>query len=493
MTQHEERDRQAGLERMEIFDSMPEPEFDELVELAAAICEAPISIVSLLDTKRVWIKAKLGVADANVPREVSFCAHNAHIDELMIVEDAAADPRFAANPLVTGKEQIRFYAGIPLLSPEGLPLGALCVLDRRPRKLSEAQGNALRVLGRQVSARLELRMQRLQVKKALQSAEEVKEKLASSERRFQTFMDSAPFISFLKDADGKIIFYNRKCAETFGISREDWLGKTDFEIASHEDAVRFRAHDRAAIDSGTLNISYEKRFSPDGGESSWCSYKFPCIGDDGQMMLGGFWVNITEQQKHERELQRSQEDLEAANIQLIELAATDALTGLANRRVLDGRLSVEFAQARRKKRALSVMILDLDAFKRRNDLYGHHQGDLALQKFAMLVSSCVRHADLAARYGGEEFAILLPETDEEQAMQLADRILQATRYAEWEKEPLTVSIGVSCMDATTPNIQRLMSLADEALYAAKKGGRDRAVSYKSFYKQMVDRISESRQ
>ena len=486
-----ETERLSALNRMELMDTAPEPEFDELVETAAAICEVPISLVTLVDERRQWFKAAIGLTISETPREVAFCAHAIKQPELMLVEDATSDPRFAANPLVTGENHFRFYAGMPISSPDGFALGTLCVLDRVPRKLTTTQVAALKVLGRQVNARMELRLHRLQMERALAAAEEARAKLAASEHRFMTFMDSAPFIAFLKDADGRIIFYNQMTADTFGVTREEWLGKTDHEIYDERDAARFRAHDMDAVRSNSLRIMQEEWVDKDGVVSQWCSYKFPCAGADGSTMVGGFWINVTEQLRSDTELRRQRAEIEAANVRLSELAATDSLTGLANRRVFDERLAVEFAQAKRKKRELSVMILDLDGFKRRNDLYGHQQGDAALRQFARLLEEATREGDLAARYGGEEFVLLLPETDDAQAAQLADRILEKIRAAVWEDEPLTTSIGAASLDAAMASDQRLVSLADEALYAAKRAGRDRFVSYKEYYKQVVEQMGAS--
>ncbi len=486
-----ETDRLSALDRMELMDTVPEPEFDELVETAAAICEVPISLVTLVDDRRQWFKAAIGLAISETPREIAFCAHAIQQPELMLVEDATNDPRFAENPLVTGENHVRFYAGMPISSPDGFALGTLCVLDRVPRKLTTTQVAALKVLGRQVNARMELRLHRLQIERALAAAEEARAKLAASEHRFMTFMDSAPFIAFLKDADGRIIFYNQMTADTFGVTREEWLGRTDHEIYDERDAARFRAHDMDAVRSNSLRIMQEEWVDKDGVVSQWCSYKFPCAGADGSTMVGGFWINVTEQLRSDTELRRQRAEIEAANVRLSELAATDSLTGLANRRVFDERLAVEFAQAKRKKRELSVMILDLDGFKRRNDLYGHQQGDAALRQFARLLEEATREGDLAARYGGEEFVLLLPETDDAQAAQLAERILEKIRAARWEDEPLTTSIGAASLDAAMASDQRLVSLADEALYAAKRAGRDRFVLYKEYYKQVVEQMGAS--
>ena len=153
-----EAGRLEALHRQEVLDTPPEQAFDDLTLLAAHICQAPMALVSLVDEKRQWFKSRVGVEDTWTPRDVAFCAHTiVEPDEIFEVHDAQADPRFASNPLVTGGPRIRFYAGAPLVTPEGHALGALCVMDRAPRTLTPGQRDALRALSRRVIAQLELR------------------------------------------------------------------------------------------------------------------------------------------------------------------------------------------------------------------------------------------------------------------------------------------------------------------------------------------------
>jgi diguanylate cyclase (GGDEF)-like protein/PAS domain S-box-containing protein len=484
-----EADRLAALGRMELMDTAPEPEFDELVETAAAICDVPISLVTLLDDRRLWFKASIGLGMREMPRELAFCAQAIQLSDVLMVEDATVDPRFAENPLVTGEDHFRFYAGMPMQSPDGFPLGTLCVLDRVPRKLSTTQVSALRVLGRQVNARMELRLHRMQVERALVQAEEARVKLAASENLFQAFMNSGPFMSFLKSSDGRFLYYNKMFAEKLGITLDQWIGRLDYELFPPDLAQGYREMDKRVLETNATCVVTEPTVDSDGTIVHWKTYKFPCTDADGAKLIGGVSLDVTTELQRAEEVQRYQGELERANGQLQELAATDPLTGLANRRIFDERLTVEFAQSKRKKRALSVLMLDLDSFKRRNDLYGHQNGDEALQQFAKLLEGSVREGDLVARYGGEEFVALLPETDEAQAMQLAWRILEAMRAREWDYEPLTVSIGAASRDAATTSQRRLVNLADEALYAAKRAGKDRAVSYRDYYKQVVEEIA----
>jgi GAF domain-containing protein len=140
-----------------ILDTGSEAVFDDLVAIAAAVCEAPISLISLVDPDRQWFKAKLGLAVTETSRDDAFCAHTILGDSTMIVPDALKDERFVHNPLVLGDPNIRFYAGSPLLTPEGYKLGSLCVIDRRPRELAAEQIEILDRLARQASALLQWR------------------------------------------------------------------------------------------------------------------------------------------------------------------------------------------------------------------------------------------------------------------------------------------------------------------------------------------------
>jgi GAF domain-containing protein len=155
---HDEAARLAVLRDYGVLDTLPEPQFDDIAFLASYICGAPIALVSLVDEVRQWFKAKVGTDVKETPRDVAFCAHAIlKPDEVFVVPDAHEDPRFATNPLVRAEPHVRFYAGAPLVSPEGMPLGTLCVFDEVPGYLSPAQTRALGALAREVVVHLELR------------------------------------------------------------------------------------------------------------------------------------------------------------------------------------------------------------------------------------------------------------------------------------------------------------------------------------------------
>jgi signal transduction histidine kinase len=152
-----EADRLAALYELNVLDTAPEKDFDDIVALAATVCNVPTALVSLIDIDRQWFKAKIGTDLSETPRDLFFCAHAILSRDLLIVPDAREDARFADHPAVAAKDGFRFYAGAPLITSGGFALGTLCVVDREPRKLDIEQQQALRALARQVTSQLELR------------------------------------------------------------------------------------------------------------------------------------------------------------------------------------------------------------------------------------------------------------------------------------------------------------------------------------------------
>jgi len=184
-----EKKRLKVLWQYEVLDTVPEALFDDLTELAARICEAPIALISLVDEKRQWFKSRVGISVRETSRDVSFCAHAIKQSDLFIVPDATKDERFAHNPLVTSDHKIRFYAGAPLITPDGYALGTLCIIDKVPRDLRPEQKQALGILARHVVSQLELRRRsnelaavRRESSLAKGQVEKLRDELASARR-----------------------------------------------------------------------------------------------------------------------------------------------------------------------------------------------------------------------------------------------------------------------------------------------------------------------
>lgn len=153
----QEAARLEALRQYNILDTPSEQAYDDFTLLAASICQVPIALISLVDAERQWFKAKIGLEVNQTARNISFCGHTIHSEQTLVVKDTLHDERFFDNPLVTSAPHIRFYAGAPLITPAGYTLGSLCVIDRKPRDLSDSQKIALEALARQVVTQLELR------------------------------------------------------------------------------------------------------------------------------------------------------------------------------------------------------------------------------------------------------------------------------------------------------------------------------------------------
>lgn len=342
--------RLAALSSYGILDTLPEEAYDDLVAIAAGICDTPLGSVSLIDGERKWIKSHHGAPLPKVPRAVSFGAHAIlRPHEVMVVPDTHADERFHHNPLVIDKPSIRFYAGAPLVASGGIALGTLCVMDQTPRQLKPFQIEALRGLSRQVVTLLELRV-------------------------------------------------------------------AHRELHSH----------------------------------------------------------LSEREWYERQLQRHEQELIAENAQLTEISRTDMLTGLPNRRAFSIAMASAIATATVDRKPFAMAIVDIDRFKLINDRYGHPAGDKSLTAVAHALKAHCERIGIVARFGGEEFAVVLPGVGIAEAG-LHCESMRASVEAMTQDIPLTVSIGIARFRAGD-KVSDLYARADEALYAAKRAGRNRVMT-----------------
>ncbi len=466
-----EAQRRGSLLRdLQLMDASPDPEFEELLSLAATICGKTMGTVTLLDETTLLIKAQLGLdAPPTVPIGRSLCQYTVRGTSLLMVEDLFTDNRFGQSMAWREETGIRFYAGMPLFSDSGLALGALCVMDTQPATLTPEQQRALQILGRQVSHLIQMRIH-------TRVMEHMVEERDRAQKMFETVLNHVPVSIYLKDSHGRFRFYNQSMADRFHVDREAWIGKTNFDLWRPDAAKEMDLVERAVLQSGVASESFITVPAPDGTDSHWKSHKVPCLNGYGETMLACCSIDLTEQMRREVELQSMRDELQEANGKLSSLALTDALTGLWNRRAFDARLETGIIAAHRSRQPMTLMLIDVDHFKGVNDKFGHPYGDCVLREIAIILNRVKRAEDVSCRFGGEEFAILLPSTGVPAAGNLANRLLNATRHHSWPKVPVTVSIGIAmCTDKDSSD--DLLNNADAALYQAKREGRDRAVTF----------------
>jgi diguanylate cyclase (GGDEF)-like protein/PAS domain S-box-containing protein len=251
-----EADRLAALRSFHVLDTEPEAAFDEITASAAHICNAPMALVSLVDDVRHWFKCKIGVEEREIPRGIGICGYTILQSGVFVVPDTARDSRFADNPLVTGKPHLRFYAGAPLVTDDGLPLGTLCVLDDKPRPegLTPEQSTALLDLARAVMAQLKLRQ-----------AEKTHEE---NETRLKRIIDAVPHIVWSALPDGSNDFHNQRWYEFSGLPLGSGLGDNWREALHPEDRERTWAEWQHSLATGEPSET-EYRLRHHSGEYRW--------------------------------------------------------------------------------------------------------------------------------------------------------------------------------------------------------------------------------
>jgi len=293
---------------------------------------------------------------------------------------------------------------------------------------------------------------------------ELEAELARERTQVETVFAHIPAIFYVKDQNGTYLYGSPYGFGIFGVTHAQAIGRTDREVFPPELAARFMASDRRVLDGERVESESYAVPTP-GGPRDFAGVRFPIPGADGApVAVCGFAVDVTERVAMARELER--------------LATTDPLTGLGNRRAFDEHLEAEVARAARSGEPLSLLLGDVDHFKRFNDRYGHQQGDACLARVAQALEGVVRRpADLAARYGGEEFALILPGTSAEGAKNIAMRVRGVIRDLAiphgdaGDRSCVTISAGVATVIGSWTTTE-VIALADRALYEAKAAGRD---------------------
>lgn len=437
-----------GLDEEQMLQSL-----DPVVRIASRMFDMPVAAVNMIGSDHVFFAASVGVGAVDMRRDVSFCAHAITQSEVMVVPDATLDERFHDNPLVLGETKLRFYAGVPLLSPDGLALGALCVIDDRPHSdFSQEDRQRLLELAKMASDRLELR--RIEV-----SAERTRPP-------FDEYAGSSSSAVIWFDEQLQIIEWNKAAAVVNGYRIEDKKALQFDLLLPERERAQFRALIGQAIDAYSLDhITIPTEANGLRKDGSEFRFGFALFGwrDAGHMKFEAILKDLSAQQREEDVLRQQ------ANI--------DGLTGLANR----GKFYRSVEELLISPAAATVLMIDLDGFKDVNDTLGHTLGDAILREVASRLVQLVSSKDLVARIRGDEFAILLASvTDAPAALEVAEAMLAAIA------QPIRVDgnevrVGASCGVARAPaqaqEALELVGNADLALFKAKSNGRGRVFMF----------------
>ncbi|KGT91734.1 putative bifunctional diguanylate cyclase/phosphodiesterase [Enterobacter cancerogenus] len=432
--------------------ALPENALDRLTTLAARLFRVPTAFVSLIDDQRQLFASRYGLNITGTARSVAFCDHTLAQGEILCVPDALDDPRFRDSPLVHGYPHIRFYAGIPLTTPDGHHIGTVCLTDTQPRPpLTDADRQHLTDIAALVMDRMEVH--RLELLRH------------ASQQRLESISATSPDAIICTDLRQGITFWNPAATAMFGYGPEEMAGQyvaglipercqTDYR----NELERLTADEAAISQPRTLQIWGLRRdgreFPADVSFSGW--------QEGGERLVGMIIRDVTA--RHESEAR------------LCELASLDMLTRLASR----GAFMQQLGQLTEAGVPYTLLMIDLDGFKEVNDTLGHAAGDALLCHVAEQIRQTCPGAVTAARLGGDEFIILLPGGSSGAGL-TADRLIAAVqRPFSYHGSPVVVgaSTGIAAYPEHGEDTSAVMSAADLALYRAKASGKGCSVLFR---------------
>lgn len=347
-----ERRRQEALTGLGVLDTVPEPVFDAITSVAASACGVPIALVSLVDADRQWFKSNIGLPGVEqTPREVAFCDHAIRGSGLFEVPSAADDARFAGNPLVTGDPRIRFYAGAPIELPGGERVGTVCVIDREPRQLTEAQRALLVGLGRVASAALIDRQRQLALSR----------QIAVSEARYRAIVEDQSELISLASPDGVLTFVNQAYARHYGTPAEQMIGRPLFDFVATSDRIAVAAHLERLVATREISKSVNRSRSS-AGDERWVEWtNRPLIDEAGRCTaIHSVGRDVTDQHLAEMGLRDALHDKETLlkevyhrvknNLQLVQ-----SLLSLQHRGTDDPSVQSALADSARRIRSMALV------------------------------------------------------------------------------------------------------------------------------------------
>lgn len=302
--------RLRTLKHYRILDTGAEAAFDDLATLAADICQTEIAFISFIDADRQWFKAKVGLEMAETPRAYAFCAYAIlQPDQPLLIPDTLADERFVDNPLVVATPHIRFYAGQPLVAPDGSALGTLSVLDQVPHSLTPKQIKALQTLSRQVVDQLKRRRQAAQLRGALSKQQQTVARLVAERNFITAVLETAGALVVVLDPRGRIVRFNRACVQTTHYLFKEVKGQYfwDVFLTPEETESVKQAFDR--LRSGHFPNQHENDWLTRTGERrriAWSNTAL-CHPDGSVKYVIGTGIDVTARRVAEASLQRSQQ------------------------------------------------------------------------------------------------------------------------------------------------------------------------------------------
>ena len=477
-----EQDRLRALQAYDILDTEPERDFDEITSLAAHLFQVPISMISLIDENREWFKSKVGIEQTEAPRNVAFCEYAYLTKHGLVVADTLLDPRFNSNPYVVGPPNIRFYAGVPLVTTSGCPIGALCVIDTKPREVTTEQMDSLRMLARVVMTQLDIRRANRENAALLRQQIVNEQSIREHAELLDNVLATIPHMVFWKDRESKYLGCNASFLRVANLdSTADVVGKSDLELGVPEETAEiYRIDDRRVMETGSPILDQEEIFPGEFGDAAyWLTSKVALHDSQGEVVgLLGICKDISESKRLEAERERLHTQTQRLLAEAIERSNRDALTGLLNHRAFHNQLEVEAERADRSGRPLAVAMMDLDNFKFFNDAYGHRAGDDVLRLIASVLGESCRAADCLARFGGDEFAMLLPGVGRAEATKMLARMTEVLDKRGYIPPgaatpiPLRISIGVAVYPHEAATRLEAIEFADTRLRLANGGADD---------------------
>ncbi|MCK2044289.1 EAL domain-containing protein [Chromohalobacter moromii] len=508
LKRHEQR-RLHALHETGLLDTPPEERFDRLTRIAKQHYQVNTTLFTLIDAKRQWFKSKQNLGIDMTPRRHAFCDHTIQQNSIYVVEDAANDPLFYKNPLVTGTPFIRFYAGIPVRDPTGFKVGTLCLIDSAPRDASRMDFSILRSL----AAILEEEIERVCTDTDTHY-DAYTQKMAYAIQRVQD--------AFLSSGE-KTTAYESLLSELLHLtgSQVGFVGEIDdkshetshLDITALSDITRRQSPNiRENIGTGihipidglddllglpirtryTVSRTFESPLTlpllfPGNYPDIHTYMGIPLHAGNEQIGLIGVanrsegyppsLIALLSPLLQTVETLFERERLNAVDQEkkqwLHENINIDGLTSLPNRRLLNELFQDELTAARHRRGSISVCFLDLDDFKAINDLQGHAVGDEVLRCVADRLRGAVRHHDVIARLSGDEFVIILRDVEHPRTYRHILDQLRHPMHLQGHVIELSASMGITRFPSDDSDSDLLLRHADQAMYTAKETGKNR--------------------